>query len=71
MHYPSRWRGALALEPIPDASVSIGQRIGLSNADIAQANSMYRCQGKISLSGVVRFLVSACHGRVGFFVVIN
>lgn len=48
MHYPSRRAGQLVLEPIPDANVRIGQRDGLSETDIAQANNMYMCVGKIS-----------------------
>ena len=48
MHYSSHWGRAFALEPIPDKTVRIGQRNGLSRADIAQANSMYKCRGKVS-----------------------
>ena len=49
MHY-SRYQGnnkagAVVIQPLR-RNVEIGQRDGLSDGDIAQANEMYKCDGE-------------------------
>ncbi|XP_064000472.1 astacin-like metalloendopeptidase [Pogoniulus pusillus] len=48
MHYGpytfSNTTGKATIVPIPDASVHIGQRQGLSNLDVAKINKLYNCR---------------------------
>uniref|UniRef100_A0A8C3NWT1 Metalloendopeptidase n=1 Tax=Cyanoderma ruficeps TaxID=181631 RepID=A0A8C3NWT1_9PASS len=64
MHYGpytfSNTTGKATIVPIPDASVHIGQRQGMSNLDVAKINKLYNCSRcSTILDGPSGFLTSA------------
>ncbi|KAK3738811.1 hypothetical protein QZH41_012573 [Actinostola sp. cb2023] len=73
MHY-SRYqgnnrRGAVVIQP-KKANVEIGQRNGLSDADIVQTKDMYKCDGE-TITSIYWTLRARKASKLAFFVIYN